>query len=97
MLKYTANNIQTIECPIKNECNNEQKNIISWRNWIFGNGKLKANPIHGEDLAKECINQINANQTELKIGGSETLTQNKVAEIAFEAIHEKVKAVHLPD
>ena len=70
----------------------------SGRIYLFGNGNLRANPIHGEDLAKECVNQINETQTELKIGGPETLTQNEVAEITFEAMNKKkAKITHIPD
>lgn len=67
------------------------------RIYLFGNGKLKANPIHGEDLAKECVNQINASETELKIGGCETLTQNTIANIAFETVNKEPKITHIPD
>ncbi len=51
--------------------------------YLFGDGELKSNPIHGEDLAKICVNQINSNDTELNVGGPEILTQNQIAEIAF--------------
>ncbi len=67
------------------------------RIYLFGDGKLKSNPIHGEDLAKECVNQIKSNVTELEIGGPEILTQNEVAEIAFKAINQMPKITYIPD
>lgn len=67
------------------------------RIYLFGNGKFKLNPIHGEDLAKECVNQINVSKTELKIGGCETLTQNTIANIAFETVNKRPKITYIPD
>jgi uncharacterized protein YbjT (DUF2867 family) len=67
------------------------------RIYLFGNGKLKTNPVHGEDLAKECVNQISKDEIELKVGGPETITQNTVADIAFKAVNKKPKITYIPD
>ncbi len=67
------------------------------RVYLFGNGELQSNPIHGEDLAKVCVNQINANDKELDVGGPEILTQNEIANIAFKAINKKPKITHIPN
>lgn len=67
------------------------------RIYLFGDGTLRSNPIHGEDLAKECVNAIDSDTKELNIGGPETLTQNEIAEIAFEAAGKKPKITHIPD
>ena len=65
--------------------------------YLFGKGELKSNPIHGEDLAKVCVSAINTRTKEIEVGGPETLTQNQIAEITFEALGKKPKIVHLPD
>ena len=65
--------------------------------YLFGDGKLKLNPIHGKDLAKEVVNAINQEKKEINIGGPDLLTQNEIAELALKAYGKKIKIVHLPD
>ncbi len=65
--------------------------------YLFGDGNLKSNPIHGEDLAIECVNTIDNELQEVEIGGPQTLTQNEISEIAFKSAHKKPKIVHIPD
>lgn len=67
------------------------------RIYLFGNGSIKSNPIHGEDLAKVCVNSINYEDKEIKIGGPEILTQNKIAIIAFNSLGKKSKITYIPD
>lgn len=67
------------------------------RIYLFGNGNLKANPIHGADLAKICVSAIDANDKEIEVGGPETLTQNEIAKIAFDAVRKTTKITHVPD
>jgi len=67
------------------------------RIYLFGSGNLKANPIHGEDLAKVCVSAIDDNDKEIEVGGPETLTQNEIANIAFDAVGETPKITHIPD
>ena len=66
------------------------------RVYLFGNGELRANPIHGEDLAVVCVNAIDRSDKEIEIGGPETLTQNEIASIAFDALGNKPKITHIP-
>jgi len=73
------------------------KMAMNGRVYLFGNGKLKANPIHGEDLAEVCVNAIRTDQKEIEIGGPETLTQNEIAAIAFSVAGKKSKIIHIPD
>ena len=40
--------------------------------YLFGDGKLKLNPIHGKDLAKEVANAIRNDEKEINIGGEYT-------------------------
>ena len=65
--------------------------------YLFGDGKYKVNPIHGEDLAEICVNAIEQTEKEIKIGGPETLTHNEIAEIAFDAVNKPVKISHIPN
>jgi uncharacterized protein YbjT (DUF2867 family) len=65
--------------------------------YLFGDGKLKLNPIHGKDLAKEVVNNINQEKKEINIGGPDLLSQNEIAELALKAYGKKIKIIHLPD
>ncbi len=65
--------------------------------YLFGDGKLKLNPIHGEDLAKICINAIGSEKKEMNVGGPDMLSQNEIAELALNAYSKPVKIIHLPD
>jgi uncharacterized protein YbjT (DUF2867 family) len=67
------------------------------RVYLFGNGELRANPIHGEDLATVCVDAIDKSDKEVKLGGPETLTQNEIASIAFDTLGNKPKITHIPD
>ena len=67
------------------------------RVYLFGNGELKSNPIHGEDLAAVCVNSIDIPDQEIEIGGPETLTQNEIAAIAFDILGNKPKITYIPD
>ena len=67
------------------------------RIYLFGNGEIKANPIHGEDLAAVCVEAIEGADSEVIAGGPETLTYNEIAKIAFEAAGTTVKIAHIPD
>ena len=67
------------------------------RVYLFGDGELKANPIHGEDLAIACVSSIDTPEKEVEIGGPESLTQNEIAMIAFDVLGSKPKITHIPD
>ncbi|MBP1613910.1 MAG: NAD-dependent dehydratase [Bacteroidetes bacterium] len=65
--------------------------------YLFGDGKLTLNPIHGEDLAQVCIDAINSDKKEINVGGPDLLSQNAIAELAFKAYSKPAKIIHLPD
>ncbi|MFC1820179.1 SDR family oxidoreductase [Thermodesulfobacteriota bacterium] len=67
------------------------------RIYLFGNGELKANPIHGEDLAVVCVDAIDKPDKEIKVGGPEVLTHNEIAAIAFEILGIKPKITYIPE
>lgn len=58
---------------------------------------MRANPIHGEDLAVVCVDAIDRFNKEIEIGGPETLTQNEIASIAFDILGHKPKITHIPN
>ncbi len=70
---------------------------IKGRIYLFGDGTLKSNPIHGEDLAKVCVDAIESNEKEIEVGGPEILTQNEIAKISFDATHKKPKITYIPN
>jgi uncharacterized protein YbjT (DUF2867 family) len=67
------------------------------RVYLFGDGELKTNPIHGEDLAAVCVDAIDKSDKEIKVGGPETLTHNEIAAKAFETLGVKPKITHIPN
>ncbi len=67
------------------------------RIYLFGDGSIRSNPIHGADLAKICVDAIESPEQEIKVGGPETLTQSEIAQLAFEAIGRPAKITYLPD
>jgi uncharacterized protein YbjT (DUF2867 family) len=67
------------------------------RVYLFGNGELKANPIHGEDLAKVCVDIIDNTETVIEVGGPETLTQKEIADSAFDVLGIPPKITYIPE
>ncbi|WP_298501702.1 SDR family oxidoreductase [uncultured Maribacter sp.] len=69
----------------------------SGRVYLFGDGNFKLNPIHGEDLAKICVDKMEEGIKEETIGGIDIFTQNELAKIALKAWKKPIKISHLPD
>lgn len=67
------------------------------RAYLFGDGTLRANPIHGADLAIVCADQIDGEEVQFDVGGPQTLSQNQIAELAFSALGKPARITHLPD
>ncbi len=67
------------------------------RVFLFGDGNFKLNPIHGDDLAKVCVDKMVKGVNEDTIGGMDILTQNELAELALNAWGKPIKISHLPD
>ncbi len=64
---------------------------------LYRDGRLKLNPIHGEDLAKVVVECIKKTDTEIEAGGPELLTQNEIAYAAFEALNKNPKITYIPE
>lgn len=69
----------------------------SGRAYVFGQGDVKLNPIHGEDLAQFCIDALEKDECEYDIGGPDVLSVNEIAELAFRAQDKTPKITFLPD
>ncbi len=67
------------------------------RVYLFGDGNFKLNPIHGEDLAKVCVDSMVKGIEEDTVGGMDILSQNELAELALKAWEKPIKISHLPD
>lgn len=65
--------------------------------YLFGDGNQKFNPIHGEDLAKVCVDLINSNQKEVTVGGPDILSLNEISTLALSSLKKPIKIIHLPD
>jgi len=65
--------------------------------YLFGRGYFKLNPIHGEDLAKVCVDKISSDENEITVGGPDLLSQNELATLALNAWGKRPRIIHLPD
>lgn len=67
------------------------------RIYLFGDGKLKSNPIHGKDVAQVCMDAVDREQEVIEVGGPDTFSQTEIATLAFEAVGRPVKITYIPD
>jgi uncharacterized protein YbjT (DUF2867 family) len=67
------------------------------RVWLIGSGENRVNPIHGADLAKACADAIEGKETEIDLGGPQTMTWHEVAELAFAALGRPVRVTRIPE
>lgn len=67
------------------------------RVYLFGKGDVRLNPIHGEDLARYCLEIMNKDGREYDIGGPDILSGNEIAQLAFDVLNRPEKISHLPD
>jgi uncharacterized protein YbjT (DUF2867 family) len=67
------------------------------RIYLFGDGELTTNPIHGEDLAVVCADAIERADRVIEAGGPKIMTHNQIAKAAFNAVGREPKITHIPD
>lgn len=67
------------------------------RVYLFGDGSILANPIHGEDLAKVCVDSIFQKSKCIEVGGPEVCSHRDIAELAFRVLDKKPKITYIPD
>ena len=66
------------------------------RVYLFGDGSTRVSPIDGRDMAAVCISAVDAGQSELDVGGPETLSFQEIAELAFEVLGKPARVTHIP-
>ena len=66
------------------------------RGYVFGSGENRINPIHGQDLAKVCVNAADKEEHEIDVGGPDVFTHNQILAIAFESLGKPVKITRIP-
>jgi uncharacterized protein YbjT (DUF2867 family) len=69
---------------------------LKGRVYIFGDGGSRINPIHGEDLAKVCVDAVGDERWEIPVGGPETLRYIEIANMAFEVLGRRPKITKIP-
>lgn len=69
----------------------------SGRVWLFGDGGLRLNPIHGADLATAIADAVDAAKPWLDVGGPDVFRHKDLAELAFSALGRPVRITRLPD
>ncbi|NOH98981.1 SDR family oxidoreductase [Vibrio sp. 99-70-13A1] len=72
--------------------------------YLFGDGSVQINPIHGEDLARFCLDlALNSCDAQSRkraiydIGGPEVFSMRDIAEMAFRVQESEIKIVKIPD
>ncbi len=63
---------------------------------VFGDGEVRTNPIHEDDLAHVCVDAINQDVREINVGGPEIFTRRQAVELAFKALDKTPRISHLP-
>ncbi|WP_138434227.1 SDR family oxidoreductase [Winogradskyella algicola] len=69
----------------------------SGRVYLFGSGNQRFNPIHGEDLAKAIVDNLEDYNNELTVGGPDILSLNDISKLALTSLNKPIKIAHLPD
>jgi len=64
--------------------------------WLIGSGTNRVNPIHGADLAVVCADAIESRESEIAVGGPQTMTWREVAKLAFEVLGRPEKVTCIP-
>lgn len=64
--------------------------------YLVGDGDYKINPIHGEDLAKTCLDALQTGEKEIEAGGPEVFTHKEIAFKAFETLGKKPRIGKIP-
>lgn len=67
------------------------------RAYLFGDGSVKLNPIHGADLARFVLEAISRPETELNVGGPDVLNVKDIAELAFRTLNKTPNITYVPD
>ena len=67
------------------------------RVYLIGRGDNRGNPIHGADLAVACADAVEAEETEIDVGGPEVLAYREIAELAFRSLGKPARITVVPE
>ena len=67
------------------------------RVWLFGDGQLQINPIHGADLASAIFDAVDRKEAWLDVVGPEVLTHYELAKLSFDTLGAQDRVTFLPD
>jgi uncharacterized protein YbjT (DUF2867 family) len=63
---------------------------------LFGDGSAKTNPIDEHDVARVCVEAMDARQTEYDVGGPEVFTRREISELCFRTLGKKLRFIKYP-
>ncbi len=63
---------------------------------LIGDGSAHTNPIDERDVARVCVDAIDAPQIEYDIGGPEVFTRREISELCFKALAKKPRFIKYP-
>jgi uncharacterized protein YbjT (DUF2867 family) len=66
---------------------------------VFGDGACRTNPIDERDLAHHAAlaaESTTSGLTQIELGGPDTLTRDRIAQLAFEVIGKRPRLFHVP-
>ena len=66
------------------------------RVYLLGPGNNRINPIHGADLAVNCVDAMDGEKQEIDVGGPEVLTYRDIAKLALETQGKPVRITSIP-
>jgi uncharacterized protein YbjT (DUF2867 family) len=66
------------------------------RGYVFGTGDYRMNPVHGEDLAKFCVEALDREEKEIDVGGPDVFSHNEILSIAFDVVGKPKKISNIP-
>lgn len=67
------------------------------RGYVFGDGSIRFNPIHGADLAEAIADAMETSAAELDIGGPDVFSMEQIVCHAFAALERPARITRLPD
>ncbi|MFD7161418.1 SDR family oxidoreductase [Kribbella sp. NPDC059898] len=66
------------------------------RVYLFGDGNFRINPIDGADVAAAAVDALDADASEVELGGPEVLPHEEIAHEAFGALGTQPRITHIP-
>lgn len=64
--------------------------------FVTGHGLYRTNPIHEADAARACVEALHHPESQLTVGGPETFTRARLAELPFDALSRPPRVHRVP-